>query len=268
MRISRRIAATLNVYRRLSRSGVRRRSIVAYPVRRRIGARRGDLRLRDGTRLTAPPGEPLLTLYHEIWIADSYRPAGWTAVTRPTVVDIGANIGVFSVWAARRLGAFRIVALEPSPVMAKELLLNLARNRIQGACVLQVAVGGGRRDAVLYRRGAEVMNTLFQGDRYGSAFTAGHTVRVITLDDVFELYDIDCCDLLKLDCEGAEYEILYGCSARTLGRIRHLVLEYHEGLDAGGPDELESFLRERGFAVTRFAPLDIEGGHMHAERMQ
>jgi hypothetical protein len=45
------------------------------------------------------------------------------------------------------------------------------------------------------------------------------------------------------------------------------VLDYHEGVNANGPAELESFLRERGFAVTRFAPLDVEGGHLHAERL-
>lgn len=268
MRISARVAAALGAYRRLSRGGVRRRSLVAYPLRRRVGARRCELVLRDGSRLTAPADEPLLPLYCEIWIDERYRPAGWSSVRRPTVVDIGANVGVFSLWAARRLGAQRIVAVEPSPAMASALLGNLTSNRVQGAFVLQAAVGGCRRDALLHRRGDESRNTLFEVDRYGSTFSAAHTVRVVTLDDVFELYAIDCCDLLKLDCEGAEYEILYGCSAQTLGRVRHLVLEYHEGLNANGPDELEAFLREQGFAVTRFAPLDVEGGHLHAERVR
>ena len=150
--------------------------------------------------------------------------------------------------------------------MARELRRNLERNGIEGAPVLQLAVGGSRRDAVLHRRGVEAMNSLFTTDRYGSTFTPVETVRVVTLDDVFEHCAIDRCDLLKLDCEGAEYEILYGAGAETLGRIGNLVLEYHEGMNANGPDELDAFLRERGFAVTRFAPLDVEGGHLHAER--
>ncbi|MEY2513941.1 MAG: hypothetical protein QOJ89_1299 [bacterium] len=268
MRISARVAAALDAYRRLSRGGVRRRSLAAYPLRRRIGTRRCELVLRDGSRLTAPADEPLLALYREIWIDERYRPAGWRAVARPTVVDVGANVGVFSLWAARRLGAQQIVALEPSPAMAQELRANIARNDVRGVSVLQTAVGGRRRDAVLYRRGPEARNTLYCDDLYGSTFSPAHTVRVVTLDDVFDLHEISCCDLLKLDCEGAEYEILYGASAQTLGRVRHLVLECHEGLNANGPDELESFLREHGFAVTRFAPLDIEGGHLHAERLR
>jgi hypothetical protein len=91
-------------------------------------------------------------------------------------------------------------------------------------------------------------------------------VWVATLDDVFTTLAIDRCDLLKLDCEGAEYEIIFGASNATLAKIRHIVAEYHVGLDEFGPSSLQRFLEQRNFAVTCFAPLDEESGYLHASR--
>jgi FkbM family methyltransferase len=245
---------------------VQRRSVLLYPLRRRLPRPENRLKLRTGETLASPVGEPLLALFEEIWIRRSYLPAAWAPAPGPTVVDVGANVGVFSVWAARQLGAARVVAVEPSPRSAGALLANLERNGIENAIVLQVAVGGERRQATLYRRGPEVLDTLFQRDNYGSRFEPTGSVRVLTLDDLFTILDIQRCDLLKLDCEGAEYEVLFGASRDSLSRIRHIAAEYHIGLTDYGPELLQRFLEERDFAVTVFGLRDAEGGHLHASR--
>jgi FkbM family methyltransferase len=227
--------------------------------------------LTTGDSLVSPVEEPLLALFDEIWIRQSYLPEAWTSApskgTRgPVVVDVGANVGVFSLWAARRLGAARVVAIEPSPRMARALLANLERNDVEQVTLLEVALGGERREAVLYRRGAEVMDTLFQRDNYGSHFESAGIVKIVTLEDVFTMLEIDWCDLLKLDCEGAEYEILFGVSDDLLARVRHIAAEYHVGLNEHEPASLQRFLEGRGFAVTCFDPLDEESGYLHASR--
>jgi FkbM family methyltransferase len=246
--------------------GVRPGSALAYPLRRRLPPRRARLALSGGEVLSAPADEQLLTLFEEIWVRRSYLPAGWQAAPDAVVVDIGANVGVFSVWAARRLAAARIVAVEPSAEAAGALLANLDRNGVNCASVLQVAVGGAAGEATLRRRGPGAMSTLYERDLYGSDFHAAGSVRVVTLDDVFALFALDRCDLLKIDAEGAEYEILLGARPETLAKVRHIAIEYHVGLNEHRPEELEEHLRRQGFAVTRFPPLDVEGGHLHASR--
>jgi FkbM family methyltransferase len=256
--------------------GVRRRSALSYPLRRRLPPRpKNRLVLTTGDSLVSPVEEPLLALFDEIWIRQSYLPAAWTSAPKtgtglhgggPVVVDVGANVGVFSLWAARCLGAARIVAVEPSPRMARALLANLERNHVEHVTVLEVALGGQRREAVLYRRGAEVMDTLFQRDNYGSHFEPTGTVKIVTLEDVFTDLEIDHCDLLKLDCEGAEYEILFGASDTALAKVRHIAAEYHVGLNEYEPTSVQRFLEGRGFAVTCFDPLDEESGYLHASR--
>jgi FkbM family methyltransferase len=254
------------LYRRLSAAGVRRTSLLLYPLRRRLPPHHQRLDLDSGDSLLAPPGDPLFTMFEEVWVDRRYLPRDWKRVDTPTVVDVGANIGVFTVWAARELGAGRIVAVEPDPEPARQLRDNLALNRIDDVAVLEAALGGERREATLYRRGSAAMNTLFPRDHYGSHFEIGKTVRVLTLDDVFERCNIERCDLLKLDCEGAEYEALFGASPDLLARIHHVVAECHVGLTDHDPDALQGFLEEHGFAVTRFPPLDEEGEHLHASR--
>jgi len=216
--------------------------------------------------MVAPADEPLLSLFDEVWLRESYLPRGWTPVPAPTVVDVGANVGVFTVWAAKRLGAGRIVAIEPSPDMVRTLRANIARNRIGQATVLDVALGGDPREATLYRRAAGALDTLFDRDNYASRFQTVANVRVTTLDDVFSTCEVDVCDLLKLDCEGAEYEILFNAGESTLAKIRHIAGEYHVGLNEYGADSVQRFLESRGFAVSCSELRDEESGYFHAAR--
>ena len=55
--------------------------------------------------------------------------------------------------------------------------------------------------------------------------------------------------MLKLDCEGAEYNILFGAPDETLKRIRRIVMEYHDSLTSHTHRDLVKFLSEKGFHV-------------------
>jgi FkbM family methyltransferase len=204
-------------------------------------------------------------MFEEIWIEENYLPPGWESGPGATVVDVGANVGLFSVWAARRLGATRLVAIEPAPDTVAALRANLERNGVQAAVVeAGVAAASGR--ATLHRRGAPALDTTFTSDLYGSRFEPTASVELVTLDEIFSQFRIERCDLLKLDCEGGEYDALAGASRDTLARISNVVAEYHVGLDERRPELLAELLERHGFDVDLLPQIDIEGGHLRATR--
>ena len=158
-------------------AGVTRRSAVLFPVRRRHPRRpRNQLDLTSGERLISGPHDQLLTLFEDIWVKESYLPQGWDGPQGPTVVDIGANVGVFAVWAARRLGASRLVAVEPSPTSCAQLRANLARNGVREARVIEGAFGAA--GSIEPARGRlEIATQLFELDR--CAAVAGRGERYV-----------------------------------------------------------------------------------------
>ena len=73
------------------------------------------------------------------------------------------------------------------------------------------------------------------------------------MDAVFSDHHIERCDFLKLDCEGAEYEIIYAASPKTLARIHRIAMEYHDRVDkVTKAKELVAFLIGHGFRIVDF----------------
>ena len=93
------------------------------------------------------------------------------------------------------------------------------------------------------------------------------SVPSITLDQVLEQLSIPHFDYIKMDCEGAEYEILFNASPSTLQKIRHICLEYHDEVTRYSHDDLVRFFETSGFKVTRIPnPAHREWGLMYARR--
>jgi FkbM family methyltransferase len=254
--------------RRLRHIGATWPSILAYPfVRRLTGEYR--LRFRNGVALAAPYSEPLVDLLQEIWSDGSYllREMEHNRV-KGHIVDIGANVGTFAVWAAKRWPGTKLVCVEPDSELFRYLQRNVRASGLATAVLVNAACGAKSRETELYARGPRSMNTLYARDIYGSTFTLRSIVQVIPLDRIFATHGIDQCSLLKLDCEGAEYEILLGTSLATLQRIGNIALEYHMGMNDHSPDELVQHLRSCGYAVRVPAPsaADPEVGYMYATR--
>jgi FkbM family methyltransferase len=120
-------------------------------------------------------------------------------------VDIGANVGLYTLWAARRLGEQgRVLALEPNPVAFGRLTVNLALNGLAGRVT---ALQWGVAD----REGAFELHLDATNLGGGSLVeTGGETIRVPCkpLDDLLAAHGIARVDILKIDVEGAEELVL------------------------------------------------------------
>jgi FkbM family methyltransferase len=163
------------------------------------------------------------------------------------IVDIGAGLGDFTVFAARRTPHGRVFAYEPAPDSAALLDENLRQNGLKNVDVFPYAVsrenGELRLDisggvAVQYRT---VGDTNPEGDKI--------TVRSVALADVLSGLPGGACDFLKMDCEGAEYDMLLNLDEAALKRIRRICLEYHEGVTPYSHTDLEKHFLARGWNV-------------------
>lgn len=158
--------------------------------------------------------------------------------------DIGANLGFFSLVAARKVGPTgRVYAFEPVPRNADAIRRTVARNKLDSLSVLPVAAGARscRSDLWLTEHvgGASLASASAPPDRLRKI-----EVEVIALDDWIEQARLKAPDLIKIDVEGAELDALAGLE-RILSRQRPALLCE---LD----DETRHGLREKETALCEF----------------
>ncbi len=183
---------------------------------------------------------------------------GWT------VLDIGAGFGDFSICVAREHPGAIVYAFEPLPESLALLEENLSLNGIQNVKRFPWAVAG-RTGALLLRtatgRSGQHTTTGPGGKSIGEAIS----VSSVTLDQIFVELGLGRCDFLKIDCEGAEYEILLHAGEQTLRRIRHVAMEYHDGVTPYSHEDLIRLFEQNGFNVrTRPNPAHRELGFLFA----
>ena len=87
---------------------------------------------------------------------------------------------------------------------------------------------------------ASISNDEKQGDKI--------KVQCVTLPDIFRNNNLEHCDLLKIDCEGAEYDLLYNCPLEYLSQVTQMVVEVHEGKEEKhNMKSLEKYLKSYEF---------------------
>jgi FkbM family methyltransferase len=182
-----------------------------------------EIQLRSGSVLTAPPETGLWPHFSDVWYHLSYTkfcPIPLDSL----VVDVGANVGVFSLYAARF--ARLVYALEPASSNYSRLVRNTSQ--VSKIVPLNYACAAHDGRATLDVSGSPVAFSLMTS----STAATQESIDVISLATLFERYKIDQCDYLKLDCEGAEFEILWESDSSLLARVRRIVLEYHDHLSS------------------------------------
>ncbi|MBA3656692.1 MAG: FkbM family methyltransferase [Gemmatimonadaceae bacterium] len=174
------------------------------------------------------------------------------------VVDIGANIGVFTLFAIH-CGASVVHAYEPSGDSFQCLRRNLDENRLNGkVSSFRSAVSKGPERVVPFPRRSSVYNALGSGTQSGDGFDE---VPLETLATVIER--IGHADLLKMDCEGEEEQIIDGAGLDVMQLVDEIRLEYHNGRGA----VIKQLLADRGFKPTFWWEADARGGLGWFERL-
>lgn len=201
----------------------------------------------------------------ETFIDEFYTLFGTLVQDNWTIIDIGAGIGEFCIYAAHGHPNNRIYAFEPFEGSFKLLQDNLALNRCENIEPVHKAISDSNRPMTIQRPTSQPLQFITTPEKNVSS--ENPRIEAITLEQVFSLYHIEQCDLLKLDCEGCEYAILLHTPDTVLQSIRRIVLEYHDGVTSFNHVDLVKFLIQKGFLV-RLQPNYVHSnlGYLYASR--
>lgn len=206
----------------------------------------------------------------EVLVQHAYNPPGYRIGEEDTVVDVGGNIGAFAVHAGLCARRGRVITVEPIEANYSLLLDNLAGNRLSHVTAVRAAVVGSPAPlATVYLSRLGTGHHSTRAELAGPAAGA-QQVPAVRLEELWQRYGIRRCDYLKLDCEGAEFEILDDLPLEIARRIGKLALEYHvpSGMaKRAEADRLVSRLQHLGFAVDIYTDvLGTQQGMIFARR--
>jgi FkbM family methyltransferase len=186
-------------------------------------------------------------VFDEVWRENVYRvQPGWVAGGR--VVDIGANVGAFSLWAHHH-GARVVDAFEPDPSNVEQLRLNTKGTDINIIPAAVHANSGTARYISSGRTGS---------GKVEAAGDAGQPIRAVSLKDAIGSAAVD---VLKVDVEGSEYDIFHDHT--DLAPVKHIVMEFHP-IDAARFGSLLTVLCQWGHVEIMGSP--VTGGMIFARR--
>lgn len=221
--------------------------------------RPAEYRMRSGLRIIDGTGTLPGTLA-EVFVRKRYG-----SVERfRTIVDVGANVGSFALYAAQSCPEARIFCYEPEQQNFSLLKQNLRINGLEGrVAAFQCAVGSSSGRRKLATVGVSQTNAF----DYVHESASHQVVDCTSLREILTEHRLESLDLLKMNCEGAEYEILKGFSKSDFDRIANIRLEYHN-LDASRNGEsLSRYLEAQGYRIERFTRRLGTSGFIWAARM-
>jgi len=218
--------------------------------------------LRNGHHFQAP------VIYwcevNAIYFASIYNPVQLPIEKDDVVVDIGANIGLFTVYAASRTQN-AVYAFEPSPGNFEAFKQNIRANRLNNVIPFQAAVSNVSGIEQFFDSAENPVSCTLKS---ASSRTAGKCIEVrsTTLQDIIDSNNLERIDFLKMDCEGSEGLILESTSKDCLHRIRKIAMEFHDHISKLKHDDIRQLLQRAGFITS----IDHDGksmlGYLYAWR--
>lgn len=220
-------------------------------------------------------------LYNEIFIKETYFRNGISLKDSSTVLDIGANIGMFTLYINHRFKNCKVYSFEPLPPTYEILKLNtenLEPNIKAINCGLScenktakfVYFPSMSTDSVQLKFRKDHEKDLRYGilnlykDEYKNEKTLNrfadfvlkpeilkeqiYDCTLTTLSDVIQNYNIESIDLLKIDVEKSEFEVLEGINSENWRKVRQTVMEVHD-FDDEKINRLKSIFTTNGFNI-------------------
>lgn len=182
------------------------------------------LRTHDGLNVAIRRNRWDAEIVREIFFAQPYT-RHVRLSPNPVVVDVGGYIGDFALYAVKYLGAARVVAYEPTEenfaMLRRNVELNGYGDRIT---TVKKAVGASGETVLnVQKRGGDEVHV----SAYWYPGAEPRALPSVSLAELLDAHGLDSVDLLKVDCEGGEYDIFPDTPDAVFDRIDNIVFEYH-----------------------------------------
>ncbi len=194
------------------------------------------------------------------------------------VYDVGANVGVMTLFFARAVGfGGHVVAFEPHPYSFKRLTRNVRVNRLHNVTLVNVGVGNKAEILTIFQPSRHLSGATLNGER-AARLNEGELIRyevqVDTMDNLISTLNLPVPQLIKIDVEGFEEQVLRGGSQTISRRRPELFIEIHPLAD-GTPTTgaMVSLLAPMGYRFYHVETarwfqadehLSVRGGHIYA----
>ena len=177
----------------------------------------------------------LMALTH-VWMIQEYSNSDFEINDSDIVIDVGAHIGLFALFASQFCKRGKIFCFEPIKENYELLVENINSNKIKNIIPFNFAVSKVSGSVKIF------LNEDYSGHSMFLETNDFVIVKSKSLFDIFSENNIQECNFLKLDCEGAEYEIINSLSSEFLNKIKKLTIEYH--LADTHPELLEQLVKK------------------------
>jgi FkbM family methyltransferase len=234
-------------------------SLLLPPVRRLESFEPAWTQTGPGTKMLLDPYDmvSLRILETGQWEPESGRAVAGHLSPGATFIDVGAHIGYYSLQASRVVGASgHILAIEPNPQTLPKLRDNIAANNDRTISVWPVACAESESTLQLYAapRGNTGESSLSKENAsHAGAPSAVYSVAARPLDAIVAEANLSRVDVIKIDVEGAEFQVLKG-AAQTIARYHPvLIIELvPDQLKAMGAtvEEVAAFLGAHGYRAS------------------
>ena len=173
-----------------------------------------------------------------------------------TVWDVGANLGLYALFAARKLGAIgNVVAFEPEAKTRGLLERNAHANGMTTVRVMDCALGDADGSATIFA-GADGVTTVSNLVPLGGDYPtngSGHAIQIRRAESILQADPTLAPDVVKIDVEGAELRVLLGFGPSAWKSVRRFLIEVHPvllPLHGATTEQVEQWLAAHGYAIT------------------
>ena len=156
-----------------------------------------------------------------VWLLEEYDHPNFTIHSEDVVIDVGAHIGLFTVYASQFCNNGKIISFEPIKENYELLIENARINNLKNVVIYNLGVSSDSENLKIY------LNNDQSGHSKFSQTSKSVLVKSTSLKKIFDENCIEFCNFLKMDCEGSEYEIIRELPPEHLSKIEKMIIEYH-----------------------------------------
>ena len=188
--------------------------------------------------------DPVFVNYSQFFVDGIYNQffAGYRV---NSAIDIGANVGLFTEWVLDRFGSdTKVIGVEPNSSAIKAF--KKLHERRENVILAEYAMSdkSGEKIKMLVNPDNSLISSI---EGTGNGYTEEQEVETMSLSDLLNEYGLSEVDLLKVDIEGAEYQMFSVVSGDEIRKFKHLLIEFHN--NRGRATELIRKIQSAGFAV-------------------